>query len=54
MLEEQYRKARPVQKGGQGPKTRAAQRNQLAPEQEIQNALAKPFEVTIRGIGSTK
>ena len=46
--------ARPVKTGGQGPKTRAAQRNQLAPEQEIQNALAKPFEVTIRGIGSTK
>jgi len=38
-LEEQFRKARPVQRGGQGPKTRAFQRNQLAPEQEVQNAL---------------
>ena len=33
--------ARPVQRGGQGPKTRAFQRNMLTPEQEIQNALAK-------------
>jgi hypothetical protein len=41
MLEEQYRKARPVKTGGQGPKTRAFQRNMLTPEQEIQNALAK-------------
>ena len=41
MLEEQYRKSRPVQKGGQGPKTRAFQRNMLTPEQEILNALAK-------------
>ena len=41
MLEEQYRPARPVQKGGQGPKTRAFQRNMLTPEQEILNALAK-------------
>jgi hypothetical protein len=41
MLEEQYRKARPVKSGGQGPKTRAFQRNMLTPEQEIQNALAK-------------
>jgi len=41
MLEEQFRKPRPVQKGGQGPKTRAFQRNMLTPEQEIQNALAK-------------
>ena len=40
-LEEQYRKSRPVQRGGQGPKTRAFQRNMLTPEQEIQNALAK-------------
>jgi hypothetical protein len=46
--------SRPVKTGGQGPKTRAFQRNRLAPEQEVQNALAKPFEVTIRGIGSTK
>jgi hypothetical protein len=40
-LEEQYRKARPVKTGGQGPKTRAFQRNMLTPEQEIQNALVK-------------
>lgn len=33
--------ARPVKRGGQGPKTRAFQRNMLTPEQEIQNALAK-------------
>jgi hypothetical protein len=33
--------ARPVSRGGQGPKTRAFQRNMLTPEQEIQNALAK-------------
>lgn len=41
MLEEQFRKARPVKLGGQGPKTRAFQRNMLTPEQEIQNALAR-------------
>jgi len=41
MLQEQFSKARPVQKGGQGPKTRAFQRNMLTPEQEISNALAK-------------
>jgi hypothetical protein len=40
-LEEQFRKARPVSTGGQGPKTRAFQRNMLTPEQEIQNALAR-------------
>lgn len=40
-LEERFRKARPVKTGGQGPKTRAFQRNMLTPEQEIQNALAK-------------
>jgi len=40
-LEEQFRKPRPVQTGGQGPKTRAFQRNMLTPEQEIQNALVK-------------
>jgi hypothetical protein len=33
--------SRPVKRGGQGPKTRAFQRNALAPEQEIQNALAR-------------
>lgn len=40
-LESQFSKARPVKSGGQGPKTRAFQRNMLTPEQEIQNALAK-------------
>lgn len=40
-LEDQFGKARPVKTGGQGPKTRAFQRNMLTPEQEIQNALAK-------------
>lgn len=40
-LENQFSKARPVKTGGQGPKTRAFQRNMLTPEQEIQNALAK-------------
>ncbi len=37
-LEEQLRGPRPVELGGQGPKTRAAQRNQLAPKPT--NALA--------------
>ena len=32
-MEEQLRAARPVKKGGQGPKTRAAQRNMLIPEE---------------------
>ena len=40
-LQDSLRPARPVQKGGQGPKTRAFQRNMLTPEQEILNALAK-------------
>jgi hypothetical protein len=41
-LEEQFRKARPVKTGGQGPKTRAFQRNMLRPDDgEIQNALVK-------------
>jgi hypothetical protein len=41
-LEEQFRKARPVTLGGQGPKTRAFQRNMLRPDDgEIQNALVK-------------
>jgi hypothetical protein len=41
-LEEQFRKSRPVQKGGQGPKTRAHQQNMLRPDDnEIQNALVK-------------
>jgi hypothetical protein len=41
-LEEQFRKARPVKTGGQGPKTRAFQRNMLRPgDDDIQNALVK-------------
>ena len=41
-LEEQFRKARPVKTGGQGPKTRAFQQNMLRPDDgEIQNALVK-------------
>jgi len=41
-LEEQYRQARPVKTGGQGPKTRAHQRNMLRPgDDDIQNALVK-------------
>jgi len=44
--------ARPVKRGGQGPKTRAFQRNALTPEQEIQNALVnEPFRMEIRGTG---
>jgi len=46
LLEEQFRKARPVKTGGQGPKTRNFQRNMLAPEQEIQNALATRIDLT--------
>ena len=46
LLEEQYRKARPVKTGGQGPKTRNFQRNMLAPEQEVQNALATRIDLT--------
>ena len=38
--------ARPVKRGGQGPKTRAFQRNALAPEQEIQNALVTKIDLT--------
>jgi hypothetical protein len=42
LLEEQFRKARPVKTGGQGPKTRAFQRNMLRPDDgDIQNALVK-------------
>lgn len=41
-LEAQFGKARPVKTGGQGPKTRAFQRNMLRPDSdEIQNALVK-------------
>lgn len=42
MLEERFRQARPVKTGGQGPKTRAFQRNMLRLEgDDIQNALVK-------------
>lgn len=41
-MEERLRAARPVKTGGQGPKTRAFQRNMLRPEgEDIQNALVK-------------
>lgn len=50
-LEERFRKARPVKTGGQGPKTRNFQRNMLAPEQEIQNALAdRPVKIDLSGM----
>jgi hypothetical protein len=39
-LEDKFRAPRPEQGTGQGPKTRAAQRNQLRPESQNQNALA--------------
>jgi hypothetical protein len=38
--------ARPVKRGGQGPKTRNFQRNRLAPEQEVQNALVTRIDLT--------
>lgn len=51
-LEEQLRAGRPVERGGQGPKTRAAQResnpsriNMLAPEVEVVNQLITPENV---------
>ena len=41
-LEGQFSKARPVKTGGQGPKTRAFQRNMLRPDgDDIQNTLVK-------------
>lgn len=40
-LEDQLSAPRPVQGTSQGPKTRAAIRNKLAPEQTVQNALTK-------------
>ena len=43
--------SRPVKRGGQGPKTRNFQRNMLAPEQEIQNALAdRPVKIDLSGM----
>ena len=50
-LEERLSAPRPVSSGIQGPKTRAAKRNALAPDN--QNALNEPFRVEIRGVGST-
>ena len=38
-LEEQLREPRPERRGGQGPKTIAHKRNQLAPKSQIQNKL---------------
>lgn len=40
-LDDRLRAPRPVELGGQGPKTRAAQRNRLAPQSENVNALAQ-------------
>ena len=52
-LEERLRGARPDVSGKQqGPKTRAAKRNALAPESESQNNLVPPY-IEIRGVGST-
>jgi hypothetical protein len=52
MLDERLRAMRPDVSGKQqGPKTRAAKRNALAPDN--QNALNEPFRVEIRGVGST-
>jgi hypothetical protein len=52
-LEDNLRKPRPTSSGAQGPKTRAAKRNALAPEN--QNALSEePFKVEIRGFGPDK
>ena len=43
--------SRPVSRGGQGPKTRNFQRNMLAPEQEIQNALAeRAVKIDLKGM----
>jgi hypothetical protein len=43
--------SRPVSRGGQGPKTRAFQRNMLAPEQEVQNALAeRAVKIDLKGM----
>lgn len=50
ILEENLRGGRPVSKGGQGPKTRAHQRNMLSPEQETQNRLI----IEISGVGQRK
>lgn len=53
MLEDNLQKSRPTSAGGQGPKTRAAIRNQLVGG-ENQNALNEPFRVEIRGFGPNK
>ena len=45
--------SRPVKRGGQGPKTRNFQRNMLAPEQEIQNALAdRSVKIDLTGMAN--
>jgi len=48
LLEENLRGGRPVSKGGQGPKTRAHQRNMLAPESDVQNSL----RIELRGMAN--
>lgn len=47
-LEQQLSAARPTSRGGQGPKTRAHQRNALAPKEENKNAL----RVELRGMAN--
>jgi hypothetical protein len=54
LLEENMRAPRPVSKGGQGPKTRAHQRNMLAPEQEAKNNLPYAAIIDISGVGQRK
>jgi len=45
--------ARPVSRGGQGPKTRNFQRNMLAPEQEVQNALSeRAVKIDLKGMAN--
>ena len=52
-LEENLRAPRPTSAGGQGPKTRAAIRNQLVGG-ENKNNLNEPLRVEIRGFGPDK
>lgn len=54
LLDENMRAPRPVSKGGQGPKTRAHQRNMLAPEQETKNNLPYAAIIDISGVGKRK
>jgi len=51
-LEENLRAARPTSAGGQGPKTRAAKRNALAPDNK--NNLNEIPRIEIRGFGPDK